>query len=217
MLLGTIISYAQEPAVASDTETAPAAEESELGRRFFETGVLAGPTFHHCAENDCEGDLAAAGFTMSFFGAVRPIPWFSAGLFIEQSRYGWHAQTPDFDAPDESMHMTTVAATARFYPLTHGWPEPWLGVGLGIVGAGSSVSSKQCDNGVGPIAELTLGFDGYVAPWLRLSSALFAAAGRTGQSCNDVKIAGDAPPTPTPTTTFGLRLGATFGFGDSVK
>jgi hypothetical protein len=188
-------------------------EPDSSARPGFEAGVLAGATWPMCGENDCEGDVASPGFSLGLLGLARPAASFGIGLFAEQTRYAWHAKTFDFDAPDEAVHITTVTPILRFYPLEQGWAEPWMSVGLGIVTGRSTVASVQCSDYVGPVAQIIAGFDGYVAPWLRLSSALVAGVGRTMQSCTEAFIPNDPPPTPSPSSAVGFRLGATLALG----
>ena len=190
-----------------------AEEPPEVSRPAFEAGFLAGPTWLSCSENDCQGDLKSPGFSLGIVGLARPVWWLGVGLFAEQSRFAWHARTFDFDAPDEGVHITTAVASGRLYPLQHGWPEPWLGFGIGIVAIGSTVASVQCSNDPGPLVQVMAGFDGYVLPWLRLSSAVLVEAGVTVQGCDHEYIPGAPPPTPSPSNATGIRFGATFAFG----
>jgi hypothetical protein len=189
------------------------AEDSS--RPAFEAGVLAGPTWLSCAENDCQGDLKTPGFSLGMFGLARPVWWLGAGLIAERSRFAWHPRTFALDAPDEGVHVTTAIASGRMYALQHGWAEPWLGFGFGVVAIGTTVASMQCSTDPGPLVQGMAGFDGYVVPWLRLSSAVLVEAGFTpGCGYEPVPDAPPGPPpTPSPSNAVGIRFGATFALG----
>lgn len=155
------------------------------------------------------------GMTAGLAVLFRPFSAWGVGAVYDRYWFDWLAQAPGFDDPAATSSMRVFGFANRLYVLDRGGFDPYVQVMLGWARVDSSVKSGQCSDADGPLPELAVGFDVYVAHWIRLAPSVSVTTGPMSTlSCNLMYIPNEPPPEPATAMMAGLRLGGTFVFGD---
>ena len=163
-----------------------------------------------------DGDGLRPGSTLGLALLYRPSSSWGIGPVYDHYWFDWHAQAREFDDPAGSASMQVFGLANRLYMLERGRFEPYIQVMLGWARVTSSDKTDQCGEADGMLPELSVGFDVYAAPWLRLAPSVFVSNGPINFAgvCDDMYIRNDPPPEPSTGLMAGLRFGGTFVFGD---
>jgi hypothetical protein len=175
----------------------------------LELGLHTGVALPQCGD-DCAGAVHD-GALLGAFALIRPARWGALGIAADVVRFPWQAKDADFSDGSARVDTSFVGLAGRWYALDAQPFDAFLAASAGVLIIDAKPSSVVCDKPAGPALELGGGFETGLGAGLRLTTSAATLLGKPKQSCEDLRIAGDAPAPPLVEPALMLRIGLTFG------
>jgi len=164
------------------------------------------------AQTTSSGAEVGSGRLLGVTAELRPWASLALALSYDRAKYDWDASTRTASFPDEWAKTTQLGLALRWYPLSRGLFDPYLGAGLVQIERSASVTDRYCDTGDSVIgAELSVGLELWLTPWLK--TGLLGTTTSSGGSTYCAAIYAPDQPAPSPDLDEHLTLQLSLGTG----
>ncbi len=177
----------------------------------LELGARMGLALPRCGDR-CGGEMHT-GTAYGAFALIRPGRVAAVGFVLDLATFPWEAKgSLGFEDREASATAGFAGVVGRWYFLDVDPRAFYADLALGAQMADGSISNPNCRTGIGPGAQLGLGFDTRLVAGLRLATTATAGVGVTTGSCDDIGALEPTPPEPPSVVpALMLRLGFTYG------